>query len=291
MNPIGIKCLQDIRKIPGFEKAIIAGGMVRDHLMKGSFTDIDVFVPIENKTRFTDNILKYQATDKNPLFTKFNTAGGFSRSYKDLGFIKLDAKYMGSIDVDIMVDIMGMPNNKDLDASEFAKRVVSTFNYNIDRVFWDGEDVNVMEEANRDIRNHVATLVKAPKSPRDLPKVMEKFFKLQKKYPHMVFDTTLEITEKNNKEKTRQDEKIERYRAMYGGPANGGMEPDPDNWIGAEPGHITFDEATNVWQTLAQQQIHQWQEDNVGNTGPGHPPATNGWVTGVIQTTNPAIPE
>lgn len=49
---VGITALQELRKFPGFENAIIAGGFVRDSLMGGSFKDLDIFVPVDDMSDF-----------------------------------------------------------------------------------------------------------------------------------------------------------------------------------------------------------------------------------------------
>jgi len=52
MQTIGISTLQDIRKFKGFENAVIAGGFVRDSILGGEPTDIDIFVPVRDTTEF-----------------------------------------------------------------------------------------------------------------------------------------------------------------------------------------------------------------------------------------------
>lgn len=52
MQTIGISALQDIRKFKGFENAVIAGGFVRDSILGGEPTDIDIFVPVRDSKEF-----------------------------------------------------------------------------------------------------------------------------------------------------------------------------------------------------------------------------------------------
>lgn len=49
---VGVTALQEIQKLDGFKHAVIAGGFVRDGLLGGQFTDIDIFVPFKDSSTF-----------------------------------------------------------------------------------------------------------------------------------------------------------------------------------------------------------------------------------------------
>jgi len=55
-NIIGISALQELRKVKGFENAIIAGGFCRDSILGGEFKDIDIFIPCQSSDEFENLI-------------------------------------------------------------------------------------------------------------------------------------------------------------------------------------------------------------------------------------------
>lgn len=96
MNPVGIKCLQDIKKVPVFKDAVIAGGMVRDHLMKGNFTDIDIYVPFGVKSNNQLNKAIIELIEIGD-FSDVNYSSSLKYQYSSQKFNKVDAKYLGKL--------------------------------------------------------------------------------------------------------------------------------------------------------------------------------------------------
>lgn len=190
MNPVGIKCLQDIRKVPAFKDAIIAGGMVRDYIMKGNFTDIDIYVPF-NKDYSTDGGLNSNLIKLIEIkdFTNVSHShSDFKYKYSSQKFNKVDAKYLGKIDVDIMV----YPFDILKSTKRFGDFIVDSFNYGIDQCYFDGDNVTVTSEAHQDIENYRATLLKCD-DVLQLPNSIAKFLKLKQKYKDLAFNTYLRL--------------------------------------------------------------------------------------------------
>src|SRR5687768_11058163 len=102
ISTIGISALQDFRKTPGFEQAIIAGGFVRDCELGGKFADIDFFVPYNEKEH-----RKFGQLVRSSVWKHFSNIGddAWDDSYRGFSkreFSKFDARYMDIIDVDII---------------------------------------------------------------------------------------------------------------------------------------------------------------------------------------------
>lgn len=189
MNPVGIKCLQDIKKVPAFKDAIIAGGMVRDYLMKGNFTDIDIYIPfgIKSDNQLNKALMKLIEIGD---FSDINYSTGLKYQYSSQKFNKVDAKYLGKIDVDIMV----YPFDSVTSTKKFGDFITDNFNYGIDQCYFDGDIISITSEARRDIENYRATLLKCD-DVLNLPNSMAKFFKLKQKYKDLAFNTYLKLTD------------------------------------------------------------------------------------------------
>ena len=189
MNPVGIKCLQDIKKVFIFKDAIIAGGMVRDHLMKGNFTDIDIYVPFDIKFNYPINKALTELIEIGD-FSNVNHSSSLKYQYSSQKFNKIDAKYLGKIDVDIMVYPFDVVKSN----YKFGDFIISNFNYGIDQCYFDGEEVCVSKEAKRDIDLYQATLLKCD-DVLQLPDSIAKFFKLKQKYKDLAFNTHLKLVD------------------------------------------------------------------------------------------------
>lgn len=232
INSVGLAALQELRTFEGFENAIIAGGFVRDSVLGGDFKDIDIFVPTVDDGKFEltvrknykqilkDNFMKkisagdmeyykisgYEIVKlddgtfnvKTPTWVPEigNFTGFSSKSSRDYQrFIeKYDCKYLNKIDVDIMPIV-----HTDKEKS-FGDFVVDTFSYNIDKVYFDGEDIISTEEFERDRRNQEATLCKID-SIDEMVGAMRKFERLYAKYPNFIWRTDcIEVKNKKDKE-------------------------------------------------------------------------------------------
>lgn len=189
MNPVGIKCLQDIKKVPVFKDAVIAGGMVRDHLMKGNFTDIDIYVPFGVKSNNQLNKAIIELIEIGD-FSDVNYSSSLKYQYSSQKFNKVDAKYLGKIDVDIMVYSFDTLTS----TKKFGDFIIDNFNYGIDQCYFDGDIITITNEARRDIENYRATLLKCDDILR-LPDSIAKFFKLKQKYKDLAFNTYLKLVD------------------------------------------------------------------------------------------------
>jgi hypothetical protein len=260
IGTFAISALQEIRKIKGWENAVIAGGFVRDYLLGKDFKDVDIFVPCGNPWEFRKifgetkksqpfSVRKLSGTDisksylvstdafekffgdpkienKEPPLLKiegfsdfeFNEPLNSEYSPKSIShFIDMvNCKYMGNIDIDIMA--INLPNNED-----FGKGVVENFNFNIDKVYFNGVESVTTKEHQKDVDRGRATLCRLD-SMEYLPRAMEKFKRLKDKYEYLVFDCScLEIKGKETKTVKSRTIKSSKLDNIFGG-AFGGAE-------------------------------------------------------------------
>lgn len=68
INIVGVTALQELQKVEGFKHAIIAGGFVRDGILGGTFTDIDIFIPFKDNSTFNHYINKALKRDSVPCY-------------------------------------------------------------------------------------------------------------------------------------------------------------------------------------------------------------------------------
>lgn len=247
IGSVGLAALQEIRTFKGFEKAVIAGGFVRDSILGGDFSDIDIFVPIPKGSSFRstvernfvkgykDNLMKklsdgdraYYEAEKYPIEelpdgminvktpTKVFEFGNFTkikesnvRDYMNSDFSgligKFDCKYLNNIDV----DIIGYTHDERTDfegkiQNDFGYSLVQEFNFNIDKIYFDGENVVSTEEFEKDRRNKEATLCRL-ESVNHLVGSMRKFERFLAKYPEYIFRT--DCIEIKDQEKDKSDQ-------------------------------------------------------------------------------------
>jgi len=238
IGSVGIVALQEIRSYKGFENAILAGGYVRDSILGGDFSDIDIFVPLTTKSlsallrdnyemgwknNFLNNISNseresyiaqgYQVektedgwniktpekTRKIGNFTDIYTSDRGYKSFKKGSFEKADCKFLTSIDVDIMgMSWKGKPEH-------FGEHIVGEFSYHIDMAYFDGQDTITTPKFERDARNKEATLCRLD-SLDHLHSAVMKFDKLRNKYPEFIFRTNcLEIKRKGETDREQEE--------------------------------------------------------------------------------------
>lgn len=205
---IGQCVLQEVRQI--FPNAVIAGGYVRDQEMGGEFKDIDIFFPC---TPLKDVYVPYKNRQKLYLDksqsdlvvgTKKlvqNNSNFKCENYeisRELEKYIVDSDYYGKLDLvykdTIPVQIIGYR----LSIEDFAENLVQRFSYNIDMCYYDGTDTVITKPAQTDIKQGKATL--RPLKGCDLselPKHINKFFRLQKKYPDLRFNGNAALEIKN----------------------------------------------------------------------------------------------
>ena len=81
-NIVGISALEELRKVPGFEQAIIAGGFCRDSVLGGEVKDLDIFIPVHDAYEFKDIVHK--------AFPKTETLKTVTYSAKDWAINRLE---------------------------------------------------------------------------------------------------------------------------------------------------------------------------------------------------------
>lgn len=206
IETIGLSALNEIKNIKGFENAVIAGGAVRDRLLNGPIKDLDIFVPCSSNKEFMNKLTNsklsnFSEIDNNYVGYEKQTIAG-----------KVDCKYIGKIDVDIMA--VNLPNDEN-----FGENVVKDFCYKIDQAYYDGRDIVTTKGFDRDAKFHEATLWYLKKI-EDLPRALAKFVRLQQKYPSFTWrQTCLELKTKEKEIKNQEEPKIrvwgEREPAVF----------------------------------------------------------------------------
>lgn len=176
-----------IKEQEGFEFSVVAGGWIRDLYMDGQPTDLDVFIPCKNQADFKKKVLNLDIEDLE--INEFLDAHAYDISSEFVG--KFDAKYNG-IDIDLCGYIYTRPH-----PFSFTNDLVSTFNFDIDKCWYDGVIFDRMDVARSDAQSRVATLSKLGMNPYDLVRSVKKFERLQEKYPDLMFSHKLEIKERN----------------------------------------------------------------------------------------------
>lgn len=256
ISTFAISALQEIRKIKGWENAVIAGGFVRDYLLGMDFKDVDIFVPCsdswefrkvfgEVKTKSPFKLKLSSSLTSTDTFTKFfglskietpepkeepklkiqgfsdfsfGEKGAKKYSSRDVSphFIDMvNCKFMGNIDVDIMA--INLPNDEN-----FGQGVIDNFNFNLDKVYFNGVESVTSREHQRDVDRGKATLCRLD-SMEYLPRAMDKFKRLQDKYKHLIFDCScLEIKGKEKKTVKKPLKNIMQAWNDLGAEGNGG---------------------------------------------------------------------
>ena len=212
MNIIGISVLEELKKYPVFQHAIIAGGMCRDHILGNKFKDVDIFVPITKGDRSLFDGLNNIEGIK--LGSDGFSFGNFKFNYKfDANKYTSDVNYKGKFDGlysdTVPIQRMTYRYNK---IENFPLEVVSGFNFWIDQIYWDGKELVVTPEANKDIKNHRATLCRL-NGWDEMPGAMNKFLRLKEKYPDLKLDSVYEIVDprQKNKKAPKEESQIKYY--------------------------------------------------------------------------------
>ena len=188
MKPIGQTLFQELRQTPGFQNCIIAGGFIRDSICNKEYTDVDVFVPIDDiveQEEKTEQGIKFPSSLSNPEYSP-NTYSKLSLTYED----KWDLKYHDILDVDIMtMPVKGGP--------DFGETVVNSFDYGINMCWYDGE-IHTTKEFDRDREFGYITLQRLNRV-KELPFMMKRFFKLQSKFKDFVFQSKVKFETEENR--------------------------------------------------------------------------------------------
>ena len=161
---IGKQILNDVKTLPGCDKAIIAGGFCRDAILGGDWKDVDIYVPSKGFKKF--DLPKHYDWYKMP---KETYAGQLLKQV-------LDIRYLGAVNIQLIA--------YDLPEKDFGKNLVGQFNYGIDQAWTeDGETIHKSDKFLDDEFNGTITLLKEC-SIEELPKVIDKYLRLKKKYDH-----------------------------------------------------------------------------------------------------------
>jgi hypothetical protein len=180
---IGQLLLTELKKIEGFEHAVIAGGMVRDSHLGGDWKDIDVFTPHQWKENLEKiNLVK----DGNQPDLK-----GYDGQF--IGdFYVVNYKYHDTIPVQIIQSPF-----KD-NSKEYGEQLIERFNYGIDQAYWDGQKEGSTDLFKQDVKYGTATLCRLDNI-SDLPEAISKFSRLKEKYPHCTFNSNILEIKKTDK--------------------------------------------------------------------------------------------
>lgn len=167
----------------GIPNAIIAGGYVRDHYLGGKYKDIDIFFPVTSQRNYYDRLddiknLDGLEIDKTPK----EGYKGYKTFYtKDYLWNKIPVQFIGHR----------------ITEGGFAERLLESFNYDIDKMYYDGTDTIISDVAEVDKKNKTCTL-SSLKEMSYLPTALKKYERFKEKYPGYKFKCScLEPTQRN----------------------------------------------------------------------------------------------
>lgn len=204
---LGKEILKEIQKVPGFEKAVIAGGFCRDHILGGDWKDIDVFFPCKDISTFKHKIKNIIAANL-PRFSFVETKLGYNETggWKAENLLGLaEFYYLDAIEIQIM--------GYKLHEEDFGKNVSAEFSYGIDQAWTeDCKEIKTSVRFDSDKQNKTATLL----SKCDisvLPRHIEKFLRLNKKYKNKFTFRCPDLMFKDYKPET----KVKTAEQIWGG--------------------------------------------------------------------------
>ena len=269
IDVLGQSVYQDLLALPPFADSIIAGGYIRDIVLGGTFTDIDIFTPVLNVRMWLDTLeneyLSTQVVEdpetsrkkveaylgKDKHFTNIKYSTSRSKGYNFSTFKQLiECKYMG-----IDIDIIAVPFTKKPEL--FPEYVLNTFNYHVDKMYYNGKIV-ISKEAFSDVQSNSATLCKLD-SMSELPNAFKKFEKMRVKYPHLVFGSTcLEL--KKGIEKSIKTGSATNYYDDYAGQLGGRPAIENVNVVWEPRFQNEFDRDAEFNRQLNQVRIEQQRD-------------------------------
>lgn len=242
MNTFAISALQELRSVPGFEKAIIAGGFIRDTLHDKTPKDLDIFFPCRSSQEFN---AAFRGLYKEEIIEKkedtFLNSSSFSEMYYVLGGVKYPSaikpwktnevkrvdvtsfqspyihkdegageyqnftgKFIGLIKTNYRGILPVDIIAYSLPEEDFAKNVVTDFDYWFNQAYYD-DDIQITENFRQDRDNMTMTMEAC--DPEKLPKAIKKYFRLQEKYPHHQFRANFDIVGREKEQKDYKKEK------------------------------------------------------------------------------------
>lgn len=173
----------------GVENIVVAGGCVRDFVLGGKFTDVDIYIPLNEIKKRSNWSVSFPVLEHGfnipKEFTLVDSPISFNE-YKDTinnVIMKYDLKWK-DIDIDLMVvDTRGF----DSDEESFGSFVTKGFDFGLNMIYYDGFTVVESEEFSYDKDRNILTLQKL-ESMGDLNLYLERASKIQKKYPNFRLD-------------------------------------------------------------------------------------------------------
>lgn len=180
---------RELKSIPVFKNAVVAGGYLRDQVYKTTPDDLDIFVPTRSSNTFYEELDKSWGAIQNLGLTvdKMHFPETDNRIKKDASkygnkqnlVLQYDFKYK-----DMSIDIMGMRLNVD----GFVANLIEEFPFANQQIAHDGKKLITSKDFDQDIKYNTMTL-RFINSVYELPKLMQKYNKVRDKYPKIVFET------------------------------------------------------------------------------------------------------
>ncbi len=178
----------ELKKIPMFEHAVIAGGYLRDQVFQKwnkhyEVKDVDIFFPVVNDRQYFKDI--------NNAWPKMVELGfvqeGKGKVYEKAGLTsQLNVSVKGQ-DVDLMA--MNMYHE------QFGQNLVEGFPWANQQIYHDGEKLHTTEKFRNDMEHFTMTLVNC-NSLIKIPTLMEKYQRLHETFPELMFKTDYVLTKR-----------------------------------------------------------------------------------------------
>lgn len=176
----------ELKKIPFFKHAVVAGGSLRDQIYKIPYDDVDIFVPVTSETVFyRDFNLAWDAMQNLGVKQEEDTTATVYKKEKLISQVNL--KFGGT-----KIDVMAMRINVD----GFANNLIEDFPWANQQIVHDGKKLTTSTAFDKDMKNGSMTL-RFIEKPSDLPKIISKFTKLQHRYPRLVFLSDYVLEKRN----------------------------------------------------------------------------------------------
>lgn len=170
------KFFYDLKAIPAFKHAIIAGGYLRDQVYGIKPKDLDIFMPIQYDRTFQAQVL---AAYPNAVYD----ADQYGRS----DFQKFHLEEDG-----MTIEIMGVHTLTE----KFGNNLIETFPWANQQIFFDGKKLFTSTRFDEDIKHGSMTLVNCTGIGR-LPAMMTKFNSVSSRYPGLQFRSDYLLTRRN----------------------------------------------------------------------------------------------
>ena len=177
----------ELKKLPPFKHAVVAGGYLRDQSLGIKPNDLDIFFPITSESSWQENFNKCWP-EMEKLGVNFVNHVNIPKGLvvNDKGYAKkpdLKAQYNLSWH-GIDIDLMAMRMNIDW----FTSNLLEGFPFTLQQIAFDGKKVITSKDFDHDLVDKIMRL-RFLNSVYDLPRIMDKFNSLKARYPKMYFET------------------------------------------------------------------------------------------------------